>query len=93
MKLALLLGTTEGPTLIDYIVIANRVVCRRLILLTAHLEKELCAQLDKPGRIGRDYLAESGTPNVSIDRLWSEKLGVVEGVESLQAKLQRRRFP
>jgi hypothetical protein len=91
MKLALLLGTTEGPTLIDYVAIANRVVCRRLILLTAHLEKELCTQLDKPGRIGRDYLAEAGTPNVSIDRLWSEKLGVVEGVESLQTKLQRRR--
>jgi hypothetical protein len=41
----LLQDESQGPTLIDYIVIANRVVRRRLALLMAHLESQFQSEL------------------------------------------------
>jgi hypothetical protein len=42
----LLQDDPEGPTLIDYIVVAKRVVCRRLVLLVAHLKDHFHGELN-----------------------------------------------
>ena len=44
----LLQDDSEGPTHIDYIVVARRVVYRRLVLLVAHSEGKLQSKLNRP---------------------------------------------
>src|SRR5580658_10896363 len=50
------------------------------------LENEFCSELNQAGRIGTDDLPEGGAADVAVHGLRSEKLSVVENIETFQPK-------
>src|SRR5277367_2301916 len=55
-------------------------------------KNQLRRDLEQARSGGAHHLAKGTAADVSIHRTWAVKLRVVEGVETLQAKLERFRF-
>ena len=56
------------------------------------LKEKFGAELNKPRRGGAQHLAERRAADISVNRLRSEELRVIEGVERFQAHLKRFRI-
>jgi len=89
----LLQDDPEGPTLIDYIVVAKRVVCRRLVLLVAHSKLEFQGELYQTRVVElRRHLPKTvGTSRNKI-RTRETKLRVIKQVEKFKAELNTSSF-
>lgn len=64
-------------------------LAQELVQTATASENQLRGQLQKPRRVGAHYGAEfAAIGNVSIDKLWTEELSMIENVEGLGANQQ-----
>jgi hypothetical protein len=82
-----LIGVQETHHLLNQFAKLLVVLC--CFRLTVHSEVEFQRPLQNPRCRSADHITEGGTADVSIDRLRTEELGMIEDIERFHSKEQR----